>query len=82
MEKTEEAHSRIVMSSDAKDRSLTGIVCECGPDCVRVKPGDKILYARHSWMDLPWISRDHPYYDKFIMNEDDVLCTIDESEEK
>ncbi len=82
IEKVEEEVSLIIKPKEAKDVSDVGIVIEIGPDCIKVKPGDKILFSRYSWTALPFVGRDHKYKGKFLMNEGDVLCIIDESEDK
>lgn len=81
IKKVEEESSVIIRPDGAKETSLVGFVIEAGPDC-SLKVGDKILFARYSWYALPWQKRTHKYHGMFIMNEGDVLCLINESEEK
>lgn len=75
-----EAHGIIIIPNSKEERAgLVGEVIEIGPDCERVKPGDKVLYARHSGFFLPF-PRDERYEGCKLMNEDEILGLVIEED--
>lgn len=69
---------RIIIPDRVKNQSLEGEVVELGASCSKVKLGDKVLFGRYSGWEVPLDS----YRNCLMMNEGDILGTIEETEEK
>jgi len=72
----EEKIGEIIMSDMTKKMSLKAEVIAIGEDCDWIKVGDKILFGRFARFDVPFPESD--WRDYFIMNEEDILCKIEE----
>ena len=77
-EETAGKDSTIVLSEYSKERALVGDVIAVGPECVRVKIGDRVLFARYSgkefFEDLP-MSVYGAWRGVLYMNEEDIIAT-------
>lgn len=69
---------RIIIPDRVKQRSLEGVIVEVGKNCTKVKLGDKILFGNYSGWEVPLDS----YRNCLMMNEGDILGTIEEMEEE
>ncbi len=67
----------LVLPSTVEKASLTGKVIEAGPDCISVKTGDRVLFARWSGFELPF-RRGSIYFENILMNEKDIIAIIEE----
>ena len=65
----------IVRAETEKKTSLEGHVIGVGPDCVWVKEGEHIIFGRYAPFELP--VRDEEYKEILIMNEEDILCKVE-----
>jgi|GEM_PF-567160 len=59
---------------------MVGKVLHAGPDCVAVKDGDTVLFAKYSGVEIPVDSVyvDERYNDTLVMNEPDILGFLEE----
>ena len=69
----------IYVPEHAKQGSLRATVVAIGKDCDWVEVGDTILIGRYAKFDVPLRGED--WRNHFVMNEDDVLCIIKETED-
>lgn len=67
----------IPVNSREGREGLVGEVIEIGPDCTKVKLGDKVFYARYSGFFMPF-PRDEKYKECKLMSEEDILAIITE----
>lgn len=69
----------IIMPEMSKQVSLMGTVIAVGPSCTIAEQGDRVLFARFGFFELP-IGGD--YKNCLVMNEEDVLANVVEDMEE
>lgn len=58
-----------------------GVVVRAGPDCKRIKPGDRVIYARYCGTDIELAPVRGNTPKVLICDEDEVLAIIARAEE-
>ena len=66
----------IIIVDSVQKRSLEGEVVAAGPDCEVTEKGQRVLFGQYSGFDLD--IRDGEYDGCLIMNEEDILCNMEE----
>lgn len=81
--------SRIIVKRDTEERSAGGIilsqavqysgtVVEVGPETTVVGKGDKIIFGTFAGTERELPLHEKGYENCFIMNEEDILCLVEE----
>ena len=69
----EKSAGGIIMPEQSKQVSLIGTVVATGPECEVASVGERVLFARFGFFELP-IGGD--YKNCLLMNEEDVLANV------